>query len=263
MGGDYYGDIISGQDQRMDYDPEDQYKQDDLKMLTFKVKSAPQKGLSMTNGTDMVRGKEPGAWDFKHKSEVKYGCASNQYQTKVVASNKDFTLNVEATPKQLNNGEVSTTVEVEGKIVPAKNEWEGKVHAKVGNFKMGPVTSFSNFEFNTNQASNHGLVWAQNLVFQNYHCAFKTDVNLVNKSFNNCYGVLAAMNTEYGNWYFRSNCLQRFVGVGWWKKCCGGELQYDFYNKNKGLFDQPVFLRFGAAWTLSDASKLSMRFNGA
>lgn len=56
----------------------------------------------MANGMDMVRGTGDGAWDFKHKSELKNTCASGQYETKVVASNKDFTLEIEAKPQQWN-----------------------------------------------------------------------------------------------------------------------------------------------------------------
>ena len=142
MGGDYYGDVLDCSDKRMDYDPCDQFKQEPLKTLSFKVKSAPAKALSMANGMDMVRGKNAGEWDFKHKTELKYACASNQYETKVTASNKDFTLAVEARPEKWNQG-LNTKFEVETKCIPQKGDWEAKVEAKVGDFQVGPIVPFT------------------------------------------------------------------------------------------------------------------------
>lgn len=139
----HYGDLLDTSDKRMDYDCEDQHKQDPIKEMTFKFKSAPNKGLNLANGADMVSGKTAGTWDFKHKSEIKYNCANNQYQTKIVASNKDFLINVEANPSNMNNADVQTTLIAEGKCTPQKEDWEGKLIAKVGGVKMGPVTSFS------------------------------------------------------------------------------------------------------------------------
>jgi hypothetical protein len=143
----YYCDILDGSDKRMDYDAEEQFKQDPLKQLSFKVKSAPNKGLNLSNGTDMVKGKEAGTWDFKSKSELKYSCAENQYQTKLVTSNKDYTMNIEANPRAMNNENVETTFETEFKCTPQKTDWEGKLAAKVGKVKLGPITSYSEVSF--------------------------------------------------------------------------------------------------------------------
>lgn len=147
--------------------------------MTFKFKSAPTKGLSLTNGADMVSGKTAGVWDFKHKSEIKYACAEQQYTTKIVASNKDFTLNIEANPSNLNNENMTTSLTAEGKCTPQKEDWEAKLIAKVGDVKLGPVTSFSEIELNSNKAKEHGLIFSQNLKYQDFHCAFKSDCNLV------------------------------------------------------------------------------------
>jgi len=142
MGGDYFCDVLDCSDKRMDYDFESMHKQDDLKTMTLKIKSAPTKGLSLSNGADMVRGKGAGAWDFKHKSELKYSCANAQYQTKIVASNKDFTLGVTAEPASLNET-MQTSFEVEAKCIPQKQDWETKVQAKVSGFQVGPISPFT------------------------------------------------------------------------------------------------------------------------
>jgi hypothetical protein len=46
--GDYYCDILDCSDKRMDFDAEDTFKQDALKQLSFKAKSAPGKGLTVS-----------------------------------------------------------------------------------------------------------------------------------------------------------------------------------------------------------------------
>ena len=91
MGKDYFNDVCDSGDKDLDYDVEDPFKMDPLKEISFKVKSAPSKLSSMSNAADMVRGKEPGTWDFKHKTEVNHKCSDNMKAT-VTASNKDFAL---------------------------------------------------------------------------------------------------------------------------------------------------------------------------
>lgn len=74
------------------------------------------------------------------------------------------------------------------------------------------------FEFTTNQKKENAINYSQNLAYNNYRMGWKTDIDINNKKFANCYGVLAALNLDYGNFYFRSNCLNRFVGLGWFNK---------------------------------------------
>ena len=139
MGGEYYSDTLDGSDKRMDYDPESYFKQDPLKQLTFKVKSAPGSGLNMSNGCDMVRGKDAGTWDFKHKTELSKTCGqAGRHTTKFTGSNKDFTINQVSEPEDMNNSH-HTQFELEGKCTPQKSEWEGKVIARIGNFKLGDL----------------------------------------------------------------------------------------------------------------------------
>ena len=95
----YFGDILECGDKRMDYEVEKPWKVDDIKLMTFKAKSAPSKETSISHGTDMVRAKEPGTYEFKHKSELKTTMHDND--VKLTISNKDFTLQSEREPQIL------------------------------------------------------------------------------------------------------------------------------------------------------------------
>jgi hypothetical protein len=83
----------------------------------------------------------------------------------------------------------------------------------------------------------------------NFHAAWTLDYDITAKKLNSTHGVFLWQNTEYGDFYFRSNCLNRFVGLGrQWSQ--GGnkasaEVQYDFKNKNVGVAGLPLFFRFG------------------
>jgi hypothetical protein len=136
----YFGDILEDGDKRMDYEVEKPWKKDDLKMLTFKVKSAPKKGLSLSNGVDMVRNKS-GGYDFKHKSEFKRAVDEREY--KFVASNKNFEAELEWSPADFNKDGIQSSVDVEAKCTPAKNDWELKVEGKFGGMELGPVTPWT------------------------------------------------------------------------------------------------------------------------
>ena len=73
------------------------------------------------------------------------------------------------------------------------------------------------------------------------------------KKLSDAFGILAWNNSGHGNWYFRSNCLNRFVGLGFHDKLndttsIGTELQYDFFGKNKGIMGNPFFWRLGGCY---------------
>jgi hypothetical protein len=134
----YFGDILEDGDKRMDYEVEKPHKKDDIKMLTFKVKSA-LKNLSLSNGVDMVR--KGDSYEHKHKTEMKR--SNEEREIKFVASNKDFTVECEWTPKDFNKDGMHSSIDVEAKCIPAKNDWEGKVEAKVGGMEVGPITPWT------------------------------------------------------------------------------------------------------------------------
>lgn len=94
---------------------------------------------------------------------------------------------------------------------------------------------------------------------KNIHCAWKIKHDL--SKLTEAYGLLAMMNTSLGHFYFRSNCLNRFVGLG----CAytinknahhATEVQWDFgKTPAKGLFGQPLFWRFGGVYHLENGAK--------
>jgi hypothetical protein len=85
--------------------------------------------------------------------------------------------------------------------------------------------------------------------------------DVAGKRMTDAFGWLGLMNTAQGNFYFRSNCLNRFIGLGWFDGRCCGELQYDVNRKAVGLGGQPVFIRAGYQDKLSDSSSMNLRFN--
>jgi len=104
------------------------------------------------------------------------------------------------------------------------------------------------------------LTYSQNLVYDsNFHCAWKLKTDL--KSLSEAYGLLALMNTQYGNFYFRSNCLKRFVALGCSYKISDNahhatEVQYDFLDKKAaGINGLPLFWRFGAQYSVANGMK--------
>ena len=109
-------------------------------------------------------------------------------------------------------------------------------------------------QFDTNKSKEHMLTYSQNLVYEkDFHCAWKTVVDVNAKSLKEAYGILAWNNTGHGDWYFRSNCLSKFVGIGCsYKVNQNGwhshEMQWDFNKKKVGLFGQPLWWRYGMAY---------------
>ena len=138
MGGQYFGDVLEDGDKRMDYEVEKPNHKDAIKLLSLKLKSAPAKNMSLSNGVDMVRGGKEGAFDFKHKTEFKNSCDEQDW--KFVVTNKGFEGELEYTPADFNKDGMHTSIELEGKSTPAKNAWEGKVELKTGGFELGPMT---------------------------------------------------------------------------------------------------------------------------
>ena len=82
-----------------------------------------------------------------------------------------------------------------------------------------------------------------------FKVGWKCQADLTKKSLASAYGVLNWSDKDLGNFWFRSNCLNRFVGLGYSRKCgandaMAAELQYDFQSSKEGLFGKPLFLRY-------------------
>jgi len=104
--------------------------------------------------------------------------------------------------------------------------------------------------FDTNQAKKHEFNLSSNWNYEkDYHCAWKMAVDDKLK-LTEAYGALLFNNTGHGNWYFRSNCLQKIMAIGCNydvnDKCAHStEFQYDINKTKTGLFGMPLFWRFG------------------
>ena len=251
MGQDYYCDVLDHEDCMMDYDVEDPFKQDALKELSLKVKSALGKKTTMANAAEMVSGKTAGTWDMKQKTELKHTPCSHMDMSVTVA-NKDITLKASVRPDQINGDGMDGSFQVEAKCAPAKNAWEAKAEFKVGGFELGPIKPWTEIEVETNEAKEHKVSLAQNYCYEgNAHVAWKSVVDVKSKTLSECYGLLSYNHNNHGSMWFRSNCMKNFVGLGVHDKInedldVAAEAQWDFKKSRKGMFGQPLFLRMGA-----------------
>mmetsp|Transcript_27193 Transcript_27193/g.41384 ORF Transcript_27193/g.41384 Transcript_27193/m.41384 type:complete len:135 (+) Transcript_27193:576-980(+) len=71
--------------------------------------------------------------------------------------------------------------------------------------------------------------------------------------------------TAQRDYYYRSNCLNQIsaVGTNFPVKHSGkhtAEVQWDHTNKNVGLQGLPLFVRYGAQYTLANKTKLTSHF---
>lgn len=197
----------------MDYDHEDVDKMESVKLLSLKCKSAPTKATNLSQAWEMVKGKDKGSLDFKSKTEFKR--VEGEHDLKLTFTNKDYSFEWNWGPADLNKDGMHGNVEVEGKCTPAKDDWEVKTEFKVGGFKLGPLQPWSEFEFSTNKGGDNNLTYSQNLVYENdFHIAWKTSYDLKKSALADCYGWLAWRQNASSWWWFRSNCLNRFVGLG-------------------------------------------------
>ena len=256
----YYGDVLEDADDKLKYDEDKPWKVEDVKLLTFKVKSAIN-GFNVSQALDMVKGKT-GGQDIKHKCEVRHTPkCMKEHAFKLTTSSSSFKGEWEFSPKDLNTDGKHASVEVEGDYVYGKNEWEGKAEFKLGGFKLGPISPWNEVQFNTNHKQEHQLTLSQNLIYEQYHAAWRTLLDVNGKKMTDAYGILALKNSS-GDFYLRSNCLQRLVSLGWFTKWCDNgfhcyEVQYDFKGANRGIMDLPLFARFGWHYHLNNGSTLS------
>ena len=271
----YFGDVFDCSDKRMDYDLEDNWKQDDLKSFSFKAKSNPKDGLSVAHGSDLVQSGEK--WGVKHKTELDWHCKCNNVNVNVTATLKDVEVKLKQTPEGLNKNGQNCSVALESKCNPAAEEADVALHGKFGGLELGPVRSWSTLKLKReskpdaekkSHSASHKVSFTQNFVYNNdFHVGFRTDADAGEKKLTNCYGHLGWFNTGYGNWYFRSNCLNRIVALGVNHKCSDtkhatSEVQWDFGTSPRaGLFGKPLFWRAGMDFHLKDGTKLNSRFN--
>lgn len=96
-----------------------------------------------------------------------------------------------------------------------------------------------------------------------FHVAYKCVGDLKEKKLSEAYGILA-WRSQHGDFWFRSNCLSKVLGLGTTQKLCdstslSAEAQYDLAGgKVKGIMDKPLFLRAGVTWALANKTKMNM-----
>lgn len=244
-----------------DYKYDKPHKFDAPKLFSVKCKGSPGNGAELSQSMDMSTGKD-GAIGFKHKAELKKKF-NDEHSLKFTATSADYEMEYEMEPEALNKDGMHGQVEVKAKCLPATNGWEGSAEVKVGGFELGPIKPYTQLEFGTNNKKEHSITYGQNLVYDgNFHCAWKLHHDL--KALTEAYGLLALKNTPYGHFYFRSNCLNRFVGLGCAYKVGehghhATEIQYDFKDaKAAGMFDMPLFWRFGGVYNTQNGMKGSL-----
>jgi hypothetical protein len=77
-------------------------------------------------------------------------------------------------PTNMNKNGQHASISFEGKCDPIKSKWEAKGEFKLGGFKLGPINSWNELQFDTDNKNQHTLQLSQNLNYQNYHVAWKT-----------------------------------------------------------------------------------------
>merc|ERR1712086_1223533 len=161
----YYGDVLDGTDKRMDLDFEKPLKCDAPKELSLKIKAAVCKDTGLSVSQDMVDGK------FKVKNEMtkKMG----EHAGKLTVTNKDYTYEHKWTPADLNKDGMKSTLVAEGKLMPAANDWEGKVEYKIGGLDLGGAQAWTELQLNSNKKKEHKLTYSQNMKMENYHLGWK------------------------------------------------------------------------------------------
>lgn len=140
----------------MDYDYELPHKFDGPKVFAFKCKSSPGNGVDLAQSAEMVAGKVAGAFNFKHKSELKKKF-DGEHSLKFTSTNKDYELQYTLSPEALNKDGVEGQLEVKAKCLPATNGWEGSAEFKAGGFELGPIKPWTELQLETNQDKEHTL----------------------------------------------------------------------------------------------------------
>lgn len=261
----YFNHYYENGDNTMDYDFKEPHKQDDLKAFSFKAKGAPKDGLTYSHGTDFAKDKEN--WSVKHKTELTNDCKDCNTKIYGKASLKDMEVKIAHQPSALNKDGVKACFHVESTCNPAAENADIAVKGCFGNVKMGPLDSWTTVNLKRDQkttvdkantqnktsAISYSTEFTQNFFYENKcHFGFRCDYDFSAKKLDAAYGALSYVHKDFGTWYFRSNCLNRFVGLGVHKHCGDkryhvAEVQYDFSEKPavNGLFGKPLFLRIG------------------
>ena len=204
---------------------------------------------------------------MKYKTEIKKSFDS-EHQGKIVVSNKDYTGEWEFKPADLNKDGLETSLEASYKNIPAKGNWEAEAEFKIGGMEAGPLTFWSELQFNTDDKKDHSLTVSQNAVMdKKYHAAVKAVTSMGAKTeLQELYGILAFTDLSFGDLWLRSNVQKKIHSIGVSTSCDthhhSAELQYDLGNKNhEGLFGMPLFYRHGSCFHMANKTKIMTQMN--
>lgn len=107
-----------------------------------------------------------------------------EFDLKAVATNKDYEVEVQWAPKDLNDG-IETTLAASVKMTPSKEamKWEAEAKVASGGFEMGPIRPHFDLNFSTNNKSEHEVTIQENMVYEkDINIASSTTVDINSKS---------------------------------------------------------------------------------
>lgn len=95
-------------------------------------------------------------------------------------------------------------------------DWEGTVGVHSSGIVAGPTVNHVGLDFSTNRAGEHELSLQQTHVYEkDFVAASNTVIDVNNKKLGSAFGILQWRNQEWGQAWFRSNCMANFMGLGW------------------------------------------------
>lgn len=123
--------------------------------------------------------------------------------------------------------------------MPLKHEWASKFELKQGGTKLGPLTPWTEVQLDSDQTKSLWLTISQNVNFKDYHLAWKAVLDCNTQALTEAYGIAALKNSS-GDYYLRSHCMSRLVGLGAFVSVNKNvhhayELQYDFNHGKTGI----------------------------
>jgi len=99
----YYEDVLDNEDkllQTAGFDITEPHKSDPVKAFTYKIKSSPDANTSLAIGQDITRKGD----QIAHKQKIELKRTEGEFDLKWVITNKDYEVNADWTPKDLNDG---------------------------------------------------------------------------------------------------------------------------------------------------------------
>lgn len=198
--------------------------------------------------------KGEGKFEQKHKTEVTAKVA-DEHDLKVTMTQKDWTTKWNYAPAQFCTDGKEVTFEGEMKRAPVAGTMEGKLENKCGGYDMGPVKGWSELQFDFKKDKDAPMstemTFSQSLKWTDFFlaCRFVTPVPQPALS-----SAAATLFWSQGAWdlWARGSFIRKAFGAGLtWRHTeqfsHSTEVLYDMNpdGKNKGLFNTPLFWRYG------------------